>query len=63
LSELVVIVIIVALIGVAFGLSFWTHHARHDRSARVGLFLLLGFRASSSSSRGSPSSPGSNGTV
>ncbi len=42
LAEVVAVAVTAGLIAVAFGLSFWVYHARHDRSARVGLYLLLG---------------------
>jgi len=42
LADIIVVGIVIGLIAVAFGLSFWVYHARHDRSARVGLYLLLG---------------------
>ncbi len=43
MEDLIVVGIVIGLIAAAFGLSFWLYHARHDRSARVGLYLLLGF--------------------
>lgn len=43
MAELIAIVVALGLTGLAFGLAFWVYHARSDRSANVGLYLLLGF--------------------
>ena len=39
------LITVAVLLLAAFGLSFWAYRARTDRSAYVGLFLLLGFPA------------------
>lgn len=43
MAELIAIAVALGLTGLAFGLAFWVYHARSDRSANVGLYLLLGF--------------------
>ena len=43
MGDLIAIVVALGLTAVAFGLAFWVHRARTDRSANVGLYLLLGF--------------------
>ncbi len=43
MGDLFIDLVPLALAAIAFGLSFWVYHARVDRSANVGLYLLLGF--------------------
>ncbi|MGI8642998.1 MAG: CPBP family glutamic-type intramembrane protease [Thermomicrobiales bacterium] len=43
MADFIAIFVTLGLIAVAFGMAFWVYHARHDRSANVGLYLLLGF--------------------
>jgi len=38
-------IFLVVLLGSSFGLSYWAHRARTDRSAFVGLYLVFGFPA------------------
>ena len=38
-------VVLVVILGAAYGLSFWAQRARTDRSAFVGLYLVFGFPA------------------
>lgn len=43
MADLAAISVALGLTAAAFGLAFWVYHARSDRSANVGLYLLLGF--------------------
>lgn len=45
MRDLIVIAVALALAGAIYGVAFWVYHARTDRSAKVGLYLLLGFPA------------------
>ncbi len=45
MRDLVVMAVAIALAGAVYGLAFWVYRARTDRSANVGLYLLLGFPA------------------